>query len=153
MNRVEFIAIFAVMLFSFSGLAYAQTSNVPDRPINLLADDISPTKIDLSWDAPSNDGGSAITGYKIEVSINSGNYFTLMKNTDTATRTFVHTDREPDTTYTYRVYAINSVGTSGSSNEASATPTVSSLPTSSGTAPSAPKNLEVILVTPSQVNL
>jgi len=98
---------------------------IPDQPINLKAVARSPIQIDLSWDAPSNDGGASVTGYKIEVSINSGNYVTLTKNTDTTTRTFVHTDREPDTMYTYRVYAINSVGTSGSSNEASATPTAS----------------------------
>ena len=45
---------------------------VPGAPRNLRATASGQTQIDLAWDAPSSNGNSAITGYKIEVSTNAG---------------------------------------------------------------------------------
>lgn len=126
---------------------------IPTPPRNLKAVASSPIQIDLSWDVPTSDGGSKVTGYKIDVRIGSGSYFTLTKNTGTTTKAYTHTDREPGKTYTYRVYAVNSVGTSGPSNEATATPNTSSTHKTSGTTPSVPTNLKAVLVSPNQVNL
>ena len=36
----------------------------PDKPTNLTAEADGGTRIALSWDAPADDGGSAITGYR-----------------------------------------------------------------------------------------
>ena len=42
----------------------------PGAPTGLAATASGPSQIDLSWSAPASTGGSAITGYKIEVSPN-----------------------------------------------------------------------------------
>ena len=52
-----------------SGSANASLDNAaPDAPTGLRAIADGTSKIELSWTAPALDGGSAITGYKIEVS-------------------------------------------------------------------------------------
>ena len=89
--------------------------NVPSPPTNLITKMVSQTQVNLSWQPPANSGGSAVTGYKIDVKVGSGNYSTL--TTVGNTNTYSHTGLSPGTTYTYRVSAINSVGTSKPSNE------------------------------------
>jgi hypothetical protein len=101
----------------------------PGAPTGLAATASSPTQINLSWNAPSNNGGSTLTGYKIEVKVGTGSYSTLVANAGTGT-SYSHTGLTPNTTYTYRVSAINSVGTSVPSTEASATTQTSPPPTS-----------------------
>jgi len=100
-----------------------ETSSVsrPSSP-SLSAKVISETQINLTWNRPT-DGGSDITGYKIEVKENSGSYSVLDDNTKSTSTTFSHTNLTPDTKYTYKVSAINSLGTGSSSNESSSTPT------------------------------
>ena len=108
----------------------SNTSTVPSAPQNLGATVFSPTNINLSWTAPSNDGGSAITGYDIERSTDNGNtWSTLQLNTSSIATSYNDTGLAPSTTYTYRVSAINSVGTSSPSNTASATTSAPPPPT------------------------
>ncbi len=91
-------------------------------PTELTTTAVSSSQINLSWTAPSNNGGSPITGYKIERSTKaSSTWSTISANTDSTTTTYSDTGLAPSTTYTYRVSAINSVGTSLPSNSASAT--------------------------------
>jgi titin len=126
---------------------------VPNSPTGLTATASSPIQIDLTWNAPSNDGGSPITGYKIDVKTGTGEYVTLKDNTGSTSRTYSHPDRVTGTIYTYKVYAINSVGTSGPSNEASATPTASSTPPVTKTKPSQPTSFVAAAVSQNQINL
>ena len=63
--------------------------------------------VTLTWEAPD-DGGSAITGYKIYRGTAS-NAETFLANASTK-GVFVDTNVEPDTKYFYRVTAVNSVG-------------------------------------------
>ena len=80
------------------------------------------TAIDLSWSAPGSTGGSAITGYRIEVSSNGGSSWTnLVANTSNTTTTYAHTGLTAGTTRHYRVSAINTNGTGTASNVANAT--------------------------------
>jgi len=118
-----------------------QTLNiVPNAPTGLKATSASTTQINLSWNPPSNNGGPAVTSYKIEFRIGGGSYSTLA---NTASTSYSHTGLTTGTTYTYRVSAINSVGTSATSNEASAVPSKTYTPTS----------LTAIAVSPTQINL
>jgi len=98
------------------------TSTVPNSPTDLSAVAVSSSQINLSWTTPSNNGGSIITGYAVERSTNNGNtWSTIVSNTGSTSTTYDDTGLSPSTTYTYRVSAINSVGTSSPSNTASAT--------------------------------
>lgn len=94
---------------------------VPGSPTGLEASTVSPSQINLSWSAPSDDGGSAITGYEIERSDDGGSsWSTLVSNTGSTSTAYSDTHVLPTVTYTYRVSAINDVGTSSPSNTASA---------------------------------
>ena len=102
---------------------------VPTAPRNLEATAIGNSRINLSWNAPDSNGGSAITGYKIEVSNNGrNNWTTRVANTGSSNRTHSHTGLSAGDTRHYRVSAINASGTGPHSNVARATtglPTVS----------------------------
>src|SRR3989304_2949079 len=113
------------ILFLESQVAYAA---IPDRPTNLQAIPVSPTKVDLYWNTPENNGGSPITGYKIQVRTGSGDFVTLNENTASTGTTYSHTGLTTGTSYIYRVFAINAQGISIASTEAIATPTSSSKP-------------------------
>jgi CSLREA domain-containing protein len=76
--------------------------------------------VSLQWSAPSSDGGSAITGYKVYRATSSGNE-TLLASVGNQT-SYTDTSVTDGTTYFYKVAAVNSVGTGAQSNELSATP-------------------------------
>src|SRR5205823_4825017 len=104
------------------------------------------SQINLTWTAPTDNGGSAITGYKIERSTDGGStWSTLVANTGISGTTYSDPGLAHTTTYTYRVSAINSVGTSPPSTTASAT--------TLAVAPSPPTTLHAALPIPSQINL
>jgi predicted phage tail protein len=126
---------------------------VPGPPTSLTATAVSPIQIDLHWNQPIDNGGSPITGYRIDVKVGTGNYVSLTQNTGSTSTTYSHVERTPDTTYTYKVYAVNVVGQSSPSNEASATPTASSAPAPPKTKPSPPSSLVATAVSQNQINL
>ena len=96
--------------------------SVPFAPTGLTATASGTTTINLSWTPPPNNGGSVITGYKIEVSAdNEANWDDLDADTDDTDTTYAHTGLAPGTTRHYRVSAINSVGTGAASNVDNAT--------------------------------
>jgi len=95
---------------------------VPSTPQNLNAYGVTSSQINLSWSASSNNGGSAITGYKIERSTDNGTtWSTVVSNTGSTSTLYVDTGLVANTTYTYNVSAVSAIGTSASSNTASAT--------------------------------
>src|SRR2546425_547051 len=113
--------LLSLLLLSTDQFASAQIS-VLGPPTNLTAGVVSSSQINLSWNAPSDTGGSVITGYKIERSTDGGaTWGTIVSNTGTTGTTYSNTGLSPSTTYSYRVSAINSAGTSSPSNTASAT--------------------------------
>jgi predicted secreted protein with PEFG-CTERM motif len=127
-----------------------QVSTAPYPPAGLTANPASPTSISLSWTTPSSDGGSPITGYKIEAKIGSGAYTVIVANTGTTSTSYVNTGLITGTTYTYRVSAINSIGTSGPSNEASATPAQTLTPTGVTAVAVSPTEIDLSWIAPSQ---
>src|SRR3989442_677388 len=106
-----------------SNTASATTLAVaPSSPTGLAATAVSSSQISLTWTAPTDNGGSAITGYKIERSTNGGTtWSTLVANTGNTATAYSDTGLAHTTTYTYRVSAINSIGTSSASSTVSAT--------------------------------
>ena len=97
---------------SASGWAYADAKtakDVPARPV-LTAEADGSDAIDLSWDAPD-DNGSEIQTYTVEYWV-TGSGWTILTTTVGQTRTATHSTLEPGTTYVYRLTATNRVGTS-----------------------------------------
>ena len=91
-------------------------------PTGLTATAVGRDRIDLSWTAPTDDGGSAITGYRIESSADgSAGWADLVANTGSAATIYSHTGLMPNTTLHYRVSAINGEGASDPSGAANAT--------------------------------
>src|SRR5881296_74637 len=118
----------------------------PSPPTGLAASASSSSQISLSWTAPTDNGGSAITGYKIEKSTDGGTtWSTLVANTGNTAATYSDTGLTHTTTYTYRVSAINSIGTSSASSVASATTPIA--------APSLPTGVTATAASSSQVGL
>ncbi|MCX6734792.1 MAG: S-layer homology domain-containing protein [Candidatus Peregrinibacteria bacterium] len=93
----------------------------PGAPTGLSATATSTTQINLSWTAPASDGGSTITGYKIERKTGSGDYSSIVADTGTNGTTYSNTSLSAGTAYTYKVSTINAIGTGVASSEASAT--------------------------------
>ena len=91
-------------------------------PTELTATAVGLDRIDLSWSTPTDDGGSAITGYRIESSADGSTGWTdLVADTRMTATTHSHTGLMPNTTRYYRVSAINGEGTSEPSDTANAT--------------------------------
>ena len=96
-------------------------TDVPSTPTGLRAITSGQTQIDLSWDTPASDGGTPITGYRIEVSSDGGsNWSDLVANTGNANRTYPHTGLTAGDTRHYRVSAVNAKGTGPASSVATA---------------------------------
>ena len=129
-----------------SNIALATTdATVPTAPTGLSARAVGQSRIDLSWNRPSNDGGAAVTGYRIESSPNGSTWTALRSNTNSTGTTFSHTGLGPATTRHYRVYAINRAGRSPASNVARAT--------TDATVPASPTNLAAVASGTSQIDL
>ena len=131
----------------FSNPARATTdATVPGVPRGLDAEADGTSRIELSWRAPTSDGGSRITGYRIEVSEDGGaRWDDLMANSHNTRTTYVHTGLEPATRRHYRVSAINRIGMSRASRVASAI--------TDATVPDAPTGLTATAVTATQIDL
>ena len=89
---------------------------VPDAPMNLVAE-ATDAAVTLTWDAPEDDGGSAVTDY--EYRINRRNPWISIGSTDT---THTVTGLVNGTAYVFEVRAVNRIGKSFSSTRAEATP-------------------------------
>lgn len=104
----------------------------PGAPTSLSATAGNAT-LSLTWTAPSSNGGSTITGYRIEYTPSGGSAQTL--NTGTTATSYELSGLVNDTAYTVRVAAINAAGVGSYSSPAYGTPV------SPVTTPGAPTNL------------
>ena len=104
------------------------TITVPGAPTRLIATANGQTIINLYWTTPVSNGGSPITGYRIEIFPNGVfNWTTLVADTTSTSTTYSHTGLAAGTTRYYRVSAINANGTGEPSNTAKVT-TVAPVP-------------------------
>ena len=101
------------------GPATATTPGAPSLSTLMI---VTSASIILSWSAPADDGGSAVTGYRIEYSEDSGDTWqTLVEDTGTTETEYTHGGLEPETTLHYRVLAINEHGAGPPSDAVSTT--------------------------------
>ncbi len=125
-----------------STVANATTvASVPGAPLALRAvpggSILGRTRLVLSWGRPTSDGGSAVSGYRIETSATGRSPWTVVEaNTGRTLTSWTHEGLSPGTTHHYRVAAVNGEGTGAWSNVASAT-------TDAG-APSSPRNVRAL---------
>ena len=84
-------------------------ATVPDAPTNLATAPLD-NAVRLTWTAPANNGGSPITDYVIQYSADGGitwsTYSHIASTSTTVTIPFL-----TPTTYTFRVAAVNTIGT------------------------------------------
>jgi hypothetical protein len=118
----------------------------PQPPTGLTAITASSSQINLSWTASADNGGFAISGYNVYRSTTAGGEGTTPITTVSGT-TYTDTGLTNGQAYYYIVKAVNSLGTSSASNEASATPAALA------TVPSAPTGLAASAISISQINL
>jgi hypothetical protein len=104
----------------------ALTTTVPTVPQSLTATG-GDSQVTLSWSAPTSDGGSAITAYKIYRGQSAGTETLYASPAGTGT-TYTDSAAVNGTPYYYKVTAVNAVGESALSNEASATPLAAAAP-------------------------
>ena len=131
----------------YSNTARATTdATLPGVPRRLNADAAGTSKIALSWQAPSDDGGARITGYRIEVTADGGgSWEDLVGNTRSTATVHPHSGLAPASTRHYRVSAINRIGAGDASRVAGST--------TDATVPDAPTGLVATAVTPTQIDL
>src|SRR2546427_611559 len=141
-------AINSVGISSPSNNATASTLSVPSAPTHLVAKAVSSSRIKLGWSAPSNNGGTPITGYKIEKKNGCAGSFIILAHTVNSSTLYSDTGLIANTCYLYRVSAINVIGTSSPSADAIAI-TNSSLTH----VPSAPTGLHVTTVSNTTLKL
>ena len=102
----------------------AVLANVPDTPEHLNVSLRDTGALDVSWEAPSTDGGSAITEYRVQWKETAGNWDTpadVSEETATGT-THTITGLTDGVEYAVRVIVANNVGEGPPSDEATGTP-------------------------------
>ena len=142
-------AINSSEISSPSNESSATTLSVPSIPRNLSATVISSSQINLNWTAPSNDGGSAISGYKILRDNSCLGIFVTISNTTNSSTSYSDTGLDANTCYQYNVQAINAIGVG---NTATNNVTVTTNPAPIHV-PNSPTELGVTVVSPTSLQL
>jgi hypothetical protein len=125
--------------FNWIKLVPVSVSAPPAAPTSVTAVASSATSVTLNWQESS----TMQSGFVIQRGTDGVNFTQVGAAVATAT-SFNDTTAAPGTSYTYRIYAISSVGNSAySSNATATTPAIAS----------APVNLTAVAISPTQVNL
>jgi len=93
-------------------IANFNCTDVPSSPRNMRAVAVDSTYIDLAWDSPDSDGGSALTGYVIEKRDMKRADFVFVANVDATTQQYRATRLFEGCNYMFRVFAENQAGLS-----------------------------------------
>ncbi len=84
--------------------------SVPETPTAISAGSATSSSLVVSWTAPSNNGGAAISDYWLQYSSNNGSTWETFTATASATASRTVTGLSASTAYVFRVAAKNSVG-------------------------------------------
>ncbi len=93
----------------------------PQSPVN-LAITIGDTEASLSWSPPLSNGGVAITDYVIEYQLSSGGVWAVYPDGSSDNTTAVVSGLANDTSYDFRVSAVNPIGQGPASSVVVGTP-------------------------------
>jgi len=97
----------------------------PDPPATVSAS-AGDEQITVSWSAPSNNGGSAITGYEVHMKTNNaGSYVKQGSDESSSSTSKTVTGLANGTPYQFKVFAKNAVGTEATGKEQTGTTTPS----------------------------
>jgi glucose/arabinose dehydrogenase/fibronectin type 3 domain-containing protein len=121
-------------------------TTAPTVPMNLQATAISTSRIDLSWTASTDAGGSGLAGYRI---FRDGGVNPIATVTTT---TFSDTGLAASTLFTYTVRAVDGANNL-SANSSPASATTQSPPAPDTTPPGVPGNLQASAVGSSRIDL
>ena len=105
----------------------------PGAPTNLMVTGTADQTISVKWDAPTDTGGSDITGYKVQWKSGNGNFSSSNQDTPTASPHTI-SGLVNGTEYDIQVIAVNAVGDGPPSGGVSGTP---------GKIPDPPTSVEV----------
>ena len=102
----------------------------PGVPTGLAASSTVNNQATLSWTAPADNGGVAITHYIVQYSINNSSFTTFSDGTSTSTSATI-TGLTGNTIYYFKVSAVNSIGSGSLTSSVSTTirPTTPGIPT------------------------
>jgi hypothetical protein len=115
----------------YAGYSYFTVPSTPGTPTLSSKTD---TSVSIAWTAPTDNGGTAITGYYIEYSTDN---FATSSNTTSTTTSKTITGLTANTTYKFRVYAQNAVTTNASINGSAVSGSLTTTTNLTVTAPSA----------------
>ena len=115
-DRVAKVHVIGITRLYFAGPPPGPSpAATPGAPTGLSATANGQTQIDLSRSGPSDDGGAAVTGYRIEVSADRMAWSDLVGDSGSTSTTHFHTGLTAGSTRHYRVSAINSAGAGSAS--------------------------------------
>ena len=114
-----------------SAATTAVAATVPGAPVSLSVSVNDTGKLDLSWGAPDSNGGSDVTGYKVQWKEAADSWDTPADVSETTVAGTSHTvsGLTDGVEYTFRVLAVNSVGDSTAFTEESGTSKETTAPT------------------------
>jgi len=111
-------------------------ATIPSSPKNLISSNLGTNSVSLGWSLPDTNGGSAITDYRVEVTSNGSNSWTVTPHTASNSLGFNVTNLLPGRTYQFRVSAVTSAGVGAASE-------IITVTTNGVVGPNAPTSLTV----------
>jgi fibronectin type 3 domain-containing protein len=121
-------------------------TTAPTVPANLQATAISQSRIDLTWGASTDTGGSGLAGYRIYRNGGASPIATV------TTTSYSDTGLAASTQYSYTVRAVDGAG-NASANSGAAAATTQSPPAPDTTPPSVPQNVQATAVGATRIDL
>ena len=113
-----------------SAATAAVAATMPAAPVSLSVSVNDTGRLDVSWSAPGSNGGSAVTGYKVQWKEAADSWDTPADVSAATVTGTSHTvsGLTDGVEYTFRVFAVNTMGDSPASEEESGTPRETTAP-------------------------